>query len=212
MQPTETGQGSIAPTNATSPTDSKKEENMAKQVKKLSQQTMQDTHKKRVAAYVRVSMQSEDLLRSYVRQIEYYTKLIKSNPEWEFVQVFADKGITGTSTEKRDAFMQMLDECEKGNIQIILTKSISRFSRNTIDLLQTVRHLKDLGIEVRFEKENISSLSGDGELMLTILASFAQEESRNISENVKWGIRKRNEKGMNASGMRRILGYQPING
>jgi len=212
LQPTETGQGSIAPTNATSPTDSKKEENMAKQVKKLSQQTMQDTHKKRVAAYVRVSMQSEDLLRSYVRQIEYYTKLIKSNPEWEFVQVFADKGITGTSAEKRDAFMQMLDECEKGNIQIILTKSISRFSRNTIDLLQTVRHLKDLGIEVRFEKENISSLSGDGELMLTILASFAQEESRNISENVKWGIRKRNEKGMNASGMRRILGYKPING
>ena len=137
---------------------------MEKQVKKLSQQTMQDTHKKRVAAYVRVSMESEDLLRSYVRQIEYYTKLIKSNPEWEFVQVFADKGITGTSTEKRDAFMQMLDECEKGNIQIILTKSISRFSRNTIDLLQTVRHLKNLGIEVRFEKENISSLSGDGDI------------------------------------------------
>ena len=115
------------------------------------------------------SLQSETLhrlilLRSYVRQIEYYTKLIKSNPEWEFVQVFADKGITGTSAEKRDAFMQMLDECEKGNIQIILTKSISRFSRNTIDLLQTVRHLKDLGIEVRFEKENISSLSGDGDI------------------------------------------------
>ena len=93
---------------------------MAKQVKKLNRQTMHDTHKKRVAAYVRVSMESEDLLRSYVRQIEYYTKLIKSNPEWEFVQVFADKGITGTSTEKRDAFIQMLDECEKGNIQIIL--------------------------------------------------------------------------------------------
>ena len=185
---------------------------MAKQVKKLKLTQPLSVKKPRAAAYVRVSMQSEDLLKSYARQVEYYTKLIKNNPEWEFAGVFADKGITGTSAEKRDAFLKMIDECEKGNINIILTKSISRFSRNTLDLLNTVRHLKELGAEVRFEKENINSLSGDGELMLTILASFAQEESRSISENVKWGIRKRNSKGVNASGMRRILGYKPENG
>lgn len=185
---------------------------MAKQVKKLNWNPKPLRNKLRVAAYVRVSMQSEDLLRSYAQQVDYYTKLINGNPEWEFAGVFADKGITGTNAEKRDGFLKMLDECEKGNINIILTKSISRFSRNTLDLLNTIRHLKELGIEVRFEKENINSLSGDGELMLTILASFAQEESRNISENVKWGIRKRNQKGMNASGMHRIYGYKPIDG
>ncbi|HRR78468.1 MAG TPA: recombinase family protein, partial [Ruminococcus sp.] len=185
---------------------------MAKQVKKLNQKPKPLTSKLRVAAYVRVSMQSEDLLRSYARQVDYYTKLITNNPEWELAGIFADRGITGTNAEKRDGFLEMLSECEKGNINIILTKSISRFSRNTLDLLNTVRHLKELGVEVRFEKENINSLSGDGELMLTILASFAQEESRSISENVKWGIRKRNEKGMNASGMRRFFGYEPVDG
>ena len=185
---------------------------MAKQVKKLNRTHLTQTKKLRVAAYVRVSEQSDDLLRSYSRQVEYYTKLINNNPEWEFAGIFADKGITGTSAEKRDAFLKMIDECEKGNINIILTKSISRFSRNTLDLLNTVRHLKELGVEVRFEKENINSLSGDGELMLTILASFAQEESRSISENVKWGIYERNSKGVNASGMHRILGYKPENG
>lgn len=185
---------------------------MAKQVKKLNQKPKPLTSKLRVAAYVRVSMQSEDLLRSYARQVDYYTKLISNNPEWELAGIFADRGVTGTNAEKRDGFLEMLSECEKGNINIILTKSISRFSRNTLDLLNTVRHLKELGVEVRFEKENINSLSGDGELMLTILASFAQEESRSISENVKWGIRKRNEKGMNASGMRRLFGYEPVDG
>ncbi len=185
---------------------------MARQVKKLNQKPKPQVKKLRVAAYVRVSMQSEDLLRSYARQVDYYTKLISNNPEWELAGIFSDRGITGTVTEKRDGFNEMLRECDKGNIDIILTKSISRFSRNTIDLLNTIRHLKSLGIEVRFEKENINSLSGDGELMLTILASFAQEESRSISENVKWGIRKRNAKGVNASGMRRIYGYKPMNG
>jgi len=162
-----------------------KEERMAKRIIKLQQNALPTVVKQKVAAYVRVSEQSEDLLRSYARQVDYYKKLITSNPEWEFAGVFADKGITGTLTEKRDSFNEMLDECNKGNIDIILTKSISRFARNTVDLLETVRHLKNKGIEVRFEKENINSLSGDGELMLTILASFAQEESRSISENVK---------------------------
>lgn len=185
---------------------------MAKRIIKLQQNALPTVAKQKVAAYVRVSEQSEDLLRSYARQVDYYKKLITSNPEWEFAGVFADKGISGTLTEKRDSFNQMLDECNKGNIDIILTKSISRFARNTVDLLETVRHLKNKGIEVRFEKENINSLSGDGELMLSILASFAQEESRSISENVKWGIRKKNEKGINASGMRRLFGYKPVDG
>ena len=185
---------------------------MAKRIIKLQQNALPTVAKQKVAAYVRVSEQSEDLLRSYARQVDYYKKLITSNPEWEFAGVFADKGISGTLIEKRDSFNEMLDECNKGNIDIILTKSISRFARNTVDLLETVRHLKNKDIEVRFEKENINSLSGDDELMLSILASFAQEESRSISENVKWGIGKKNEKGIIASGMRRLFGYKPVDG
>src|SRR5699024_4643154 len=124
--------------------------------------------------------------------------------------VFADYGISGTAMGKRDEFNRMLAECEAGRIDIILTKSIQRFARNTVDLLNTVRHLKELGSEVRFEKENINSLSGDGELMLSILASFAQEESRSISENCKWGIRKLYEKGVPRRG--KIYGYRVKNG
>ena len=139
--------------------------------------------RKRVAAYARVSMETERLHHSLSAQVSYYSSLIQKNPEWEYAGVFADDGISGTASEKRDAFQQMLQACEEGKIDIVLTKSISRFARNTVDLLETVRHLKDLGIEVRFEKERINSMSGDGELMLTILASFAQEESRSISEN-----------------------------
>lgn len=134
--------------------------------------------RKRVAAYARVSMESERMQHSLSAQVSYYSALIQKNPEWEYAGVFADYGISGTGTKKREEFNRMLAECEAGNIDIILTKSIQRFARNTVDLLNTVRHLKDLGIEVRFEKENINSLSGDGELMLSILASFAQEESR----------------------------------
>ena len=151
--------------------------------------------RKRVAAYARVSMESERLMHSLSAQISYYSELIQKNPEWEYAGVYADSFISGTETIKRQEFQRMLADCNAGMIDIILCKSISRFARNTVDLLETVRHLKDLGIEVRFEKENINSLSGDGELMLTILASFAQEESRSISDNVKWGIRKRFENG-----------------
>ena len=110
--------------------------------------------------------------------------------------MFADDGVSGTRIAKRDEFKRMIEAADNGEIDIILTKSIQRFARNTVDLLQTVRHLKDIGVEVRFEKEHINSMSGDGELMLTILASFAQEESRSLSENCKWGIRKRFEKGI----------------
>lgn len=163
--------------------------------------------KKKVAAYARVSMQSERMLHSLSAQISYYSSLIQRNPDWEYVGVYADNFISGTNTVKRDEFKRMLEDCEDGKIDIILTKSISRFARNTVDLLETVRHLKDLGIEVRFEKEGIHSMDGDGELMLTILASFAQEESRSISDNVKWGIRKRMQNGI-PNGRFRVYGYR----
>lgn len=142
--------------------------------------------KKRVAAYARVSAETDRLAHSLSAQISYYSELIQQNPEWEFAGVYADRFISGTRTERRAEFQRMVQDCDNGRIDIILTKSISRFARNTVDLLNTIRHLKELGIDVQFEKECIRSLSGDGELMLTLLASFAQEESRSISENVKW--------------------------
>lgn len=162
---------------------------------------------KKVAAYARVSMQSERMMHSLSAQISYYSKIIQKNPDWEYAGVYADDFISGTNTVKRDEFKQMLSDCEAGKIDIILTKSISRFARNTVDLLETVRHLKSLGIEVRFEKENINSMSGDGELMLSILASFAQEESRSISENIRWATKNRFEQGI-PNGKFRIFGYR----
>ena len=128
-------------------------------------------------------------------QVSYYNELIQKNPEWEFAGVYSDLGISGTGIEKRNDFKRLLQDCEEGKIDIILTKSISRFARNTVDLLNVVRHLKELGIEVRFEKEGISSLTGDGELMLSILASFAQEEVISTSNNIKWAIKKKFESG-----------------
>ena len=162
-----------------------------KTVERIERKTPILKTRKRVAAYARVSIESERMQHSLSAQISYYSALIQKNPEWEYAGVYADYGISGTGTKKRDEFNRMLDDCENRKIDIILTKSIQRFARNTVDLLNTVRHLKELGIEVRFEKENINSLSGDGELMLSILASFAQEESRSISENVRWATIKR---------------------
>ena len=164
--------------------------------------------RKKVAAYARVSRDTERLMHSVSAQVSYYSTLIQKNPEWEYAGVYADMGISGTDTSRRGEFLRMLADCEEGKIDIILTKSISRFARNTVDLLETVRHLKNLGIEVRFEKEHIHSLSEDGELMLTLLASFAQEESRSISENVKWGVRKRFQSGEIGAANKHILGYQ----
>ena len=163
--------------------------------------------RKKVAAYARVSMESDRMMHSLSTQVSYYNVLIQSNPEWEFAGVYADNFISGTSTEKRTEFQRMLADCEAGKIDIVLTKSISRFARNTVDLLETVRHLKELGIEIQFEKEHINSLSDDGELMLSLLASFAQEESRSISENARWAIQKRFEKGI-PNGHFRVYGYR----
>lgn len=164
--------------------------------------------RKKAAAYARVSRDTERLMNSVSAQISYYSSLIQGNPEWEYAGVYADCGISGTDISKRDEFIRMLADCEAGKIDIILCKSISRFARNTVDLLETVRHLKELGIEVRFEKEHINSLSEDGELMLSLLASFAQEESRSISENCKWGIRKRFQSGEIGVANKRLLGYR----
>ena len=163
--------------------------------------------RKKVAAYARVSMETERLHHSLSSQVSYYSELIQKNPEWEYVGVYADEGITGTIAKKRDEFQRLIADCEAGKIDIVLTKSISRFARNTVDLLKTVRHLKELGISVRFEKENIDSLTGDGEVMLTLLASFAQSESESISNNVKWGTRKRMEQGI-PNGHFRVYGYR----
>jgi DNA invertase Pin-like site-specific DNA recombinase len=123
-------------------------------------------------------METERLHHSLSSQVSYYSELIQKNPEWEYVGVYADEAITGTIAKKRDEFKRLIADCDAGKIDIVLCKSISRFARNTVDLLETVRHLKELGISVRFEKENIDSLSGDGEVMLTLLASFAQSESK----------------------------------
>ena len=164
-------------------------------------------HQKRVAAYCRVSTDSEEQLTSYQNQMRVYTEMIAANKEWEFAGLYADEGISGTRADKRPEFQRMIAECEAGHIDIILTKSFSRFARNTLDMLVTIRRLKELGISVRFEKEGIDTLTESGELLLTLLASFAQEESRSISENVKWGVRKRMEQGI-PNGRFRILGYR----
>ena len=138
--------------------------------------------KRKIAAYARVSTDSDEQFTSYEAQIDYYTQYIKARDDWEFVQVYTDFGLTGTK-ETRPEFQRMLKECREGRIDLILVKSISRFARNTLALLNTVRELKGLGIGVYFEEQQLDTLSGDGEFMLTILASFAQEESRSVSEN-----------------------------
>ncbi len=154
--------------------------------------------RKRVAAYARVSVDKEMNLHSLKAQVEYYRKLIGAKPDWQFAGVYADEGVTGTK-ENRPGFQRLLADCDAGKIDMIITKSISRFARNTVVLLSTVRDLKEQGISVYFERERIDSTSTDGELMLTLLAAFAQEESKSISDNTKWAIRKQFEKGIGNS-------------
>ena len=161
----------------------------------------------KVAAYARVSMDSVNLMNSLDEQKSYYNKLIMENPHWIFAGIYSDDGISGTGIEKRPGFRRMLEDCESGKIDLILTKSIQRFARNTVDLLRTIRHLRDIGVEIRFDRENISSFSQEGELMLTILASFAQEESQSISDNVRWAIHKKHQEGQPHCHFR-IYGYK----
>lgn len=180
---------------------------MGKTISRIEPAKPIEVRRKRVAAYARISIITDRLSHSLSAQVSNYSTLIQRHSEWEYAGVFVDNGLSGGSSENRREFQRMLDECEKGNIDIILTKSVSRFARNTVDTLSIVRHLKDIGIEVRFEKEGISSFSEDGELMLSLFASFAQEEIFSLSENVKWGTRKRFEKGI-PNGHFQIYGYR----
>ena len=163
--------------------------------------------RKKVAAYARVSMETEQLHHSLSAQVSHYSSLIQSNPEWEYAGVYADEGITGTSTKKRDEFNRLMKDCDAGKIDLVLVKSISRFARDTVDTLNTTRHLKNLGIDVFFEREGIHSISKEGELLLTLLAAFAQAESQSISENIKWSIRKRFKQGI-PNGNKPPYGYR----
>ena len=160
--------------------------------KPLHSSDFQSYSKRRlVAAYARVSTDHEEQESSFEAQVSYYEQKIKANPAWQFVEVYSDEGITGTSMKKRDGFNRMIKDALAGKIDLILTKSVSRFARNTVDSLTTVRKLKDKGVEVFFEKENIYTLDSKGELLITIMSSLAQEEARSISENTAWGHRKR---------------------
>lgn len=162
--------------------------------------------KKKVCAYVRVSTEHERQNDSLENQMQYYESFIINNPEYEYVGVFSDKGITGFS-DKRPGFQQMLKLCREKKIDLIITKSISRFARNTTIMLEVVRELKALGVAILFEKENINTLFEDGEFMLTILSSFAQEESKNVSDNLKWRARKKFQQGELIINTNRFLGY-----
>jgi DNA invertase Pin-like site-specific DNA recombinase len=164
--------------------------------------------KRRTAAYARVSTDSEEQLTSYEAQVDYYTKYIKEHKDWEFVRVYTDEGISATNTKRRDGFKQMVADALAGKIDLIITKSVSRFARNTVDSLVTVRQLKEKGVEVYFEKENIYTLDSKGELLITIMSSLAQEESRSISENVTWGQRKRMADGKVSLPYAQFLGYE----
>ena len=166
---------------------------------------------RRVAAYARVSTSSEEQLTSYEAQVKHYTEYIKSkeaSDNWQFVDVYTDKGITGVSTKKREGFNRMIQDALAGKIDLIITKSVSRFARNTVDTLTAIRKLKEHGVEVYFEEQNIYTLDGKGEVLLTIMSSIAQEESRNISENVTWGMRKRFADGKVTMPYGQFMGYR----
>ena len=165
-------------------------------------------NKRRVAAYARVSTDSDEQFTSYEAQIDYYTRFIQEHAEWTFLTVYTDEGISGTNTKKRDGFNQMISDALAGKIDLIVTKSVSRFARNTVDSLVTVRKLKERGIEIFFEKEGIWTLDSKGELLITIMSSLAQEESRSISENVTWGQRKRFSDGKVSMPYKHFLGYE----
>jgi len=176
-------------------------------IKKITPHAVLPVRGKRVAAYARVSVETELLLHSLSAQVSHYSGLIQSNPAWEYAGVYADEGVTGTSTAHRDGFNRLLEDCDAGKIDLILTKSISRFARDTVDCLNAVRHLKDIGVEVRFEREGISTFTADGELLLTLLASFAQAESESIAANVRWAVRKGFEEGI-PNGHKAPYGYE----
>ena len=176
--------------------------------KKVHQTVISQIQKKiRVAAYCRVSTDQDEQLSSYENQVNYYREYILKHEDYELVDIYADEGISATNTKKRDAFNRLIQDCRDGKVDRILVKSISRFARNTLDCIKYVRELKELGIGVTFEKENIDSLDSKGEVLLTILSSLAQDESRSISENSTWGIRKKFERGVVQVNTTNFMGY-----
>ncbi|BAK46678.1 hypothetical protein CXIVA_07110 [Clostridium sp. SY8519] len=186
---------------------------MSRQVKKIPATISRFTAapinsktKRRVAGYARVSTDHEDQTTSYAAQVDYYTNYIKGHEDWEFAGIYTDEGISATNTKKREGFRHMISDALDGKIDLIVTKSVSRFARNTVDSLTTIRELKEKGVECYFEKENIWTLDSKGELLITIMSSLAQEESRSISENVTWGQRKRMADGKVSFAYSRFLG------
>lgn len=173
-----------------------------------SRDEIKQTTRLKVAAYCRVSTDQEEQESSYEAQISYYTEKIGKNTEWQMAGIFADEGITGTQAKKRPEFLKMIRLCRQGKIDMILTKSLSRFARNTVDSLKYIRDLKALGIAIVFEKENINTLETDTEMMLTIMSCFAQAESESISKNVSWGIRQSFKNGNVPMQYARLLGYR----
>ena len=177
-----------------------------KQVGNIARQ-QEEKPKLRVAAYCRVSTDTEEQATSYEAQIAHYTEYIQKNPEWEFAGVYADDGISGTNTKKRSEFNRMIEDCEAGNIDMIITKSISRFARNTLDCLKYIRQLKEKNIPVFFEKESINTMDAKGEVLITIMASLAQQESQSLSQNVKLGLQFRYQNGQVQINHNHFLGY-----
>ena len=167
----------------------------------------ENTPKLRVAAYCRVSTETDEQATSYEAQIEHYTEYIRKNPSWELAGIYADDGISGTNTKKREEFNRLINDCMSGRIDMVVTKSISRFARNTLDCLNYIRKLKDRNIAVFFEKEGINTLDAKGEVLLTIMASLAQQESQSISQNVRLGLQYRYQQGKVQVCTNRFLGY-----
>ena len=177
-----------------------------RQVRNTARQ-QEDKPKLRVAAYCRVSTDSDEQATSYEAQVEHYTEFIQKNPEWEFAGIYADDGISGTNTKNRDEFNRMIEDCEAGTIDMIITKSISRFARNTLDCLKYIRQLKDKNIPVFFEKEAINTMDAKGEVLITIMTSLAQQESQSLSQNVKLGLQFRYQNGQVQVNHNHFLGY-----
>ena len=175
-----------------------------------TQGAIHSTHdgKKRVAAYCRVSTDSEEQLNSYEAQKSYYTQKIEESSDWEMAEIYADEGISGTSMKKRTEFKKMITACKRGHIDLIITKSLSRFARNTVDCLETVRLLKANGIGVYFEKENINTLTESSEFLITLFSGFAQAESESLSKNIAWGKQKSAEAGKVDFQYKKMLGYR----
>lgn len=177
-------------------------------INKFTATPVNSRKKRRVAGYARVSTDHEDQVTSYAAQVDYYTNYIKGREDWEFAGIYTDEGISATNTKKRDGFKRMVADALAGKIDLIITKSVSRFARNTVDSLTTIRKLKEHNVECYFEKENIWTFDSKGELLLTIMSSLAQEESRSISENVTWGHRKRFADGKVSFAYSRVLGLE----